>query len=162
MNSGKTAGQLAYEAGGGAIHSYERIQRRAWDDLPPAVREGYEVAAAAVETRQLREAFAAGMQAARMLAAQEPHAAPDSNHEPGLSECGCRDCDPRRHGTAPAPDPRVVPLDAAVVHKELHRLIKGIETLAADLTASEMTRPSRKSQIEDEIAIALRKLLEDE
>src|ERR1019366_3218026 len=27
----------------------------------------------------------------------------DPDHEPGLSECGCRMCDPSRHGTAPEP-----------------------------------------------------------
>lgn len=25
----------------------------------------------------------------------------DPNHEPGLSECGCRNCDPQRHGISP-------------------------------------------------------------
>lgn len=34
-----------------------------------------------------------------MLAGQ-----PDPNHEPGLSECGCRQCDPARYGDEPAPE----------------------------------------------------------
>jgi hypothetical protein len=43
-----TPGQVIYEAGGGAIHSYGRTQRLAWADLPPEVREGYEGGASAV------------------------------------------------------------------------------------------------------------------
>jgi hypothetical protein len=33
--------------------------------------------------------------------ADTAEAAADPDHEPGLSECGCRACDPGRHGTAP-------------------------------------------------------------
>lgn len=47
------------------------------------------------------------------------------------------------------------------LHAAIGQLRGGITALAADLTASaDATRPSRKSQIEDECAIALRKLLE--
>lgn len=53
---------------------------------------------------------------------------------------------------------------AAYVHvvDQLAKLRDGIAALAAELDASAAaTRPSRKSTIEDECAIALRQLLED-
>ncbi len=64
-----------------------------------------------------------------------------------------RDGQPR-----PAPEPtRAAPCDCC------HLWSESVRALLADVTKSaDATRPSRKGQIEDELAIALRKLLEDE
>jgi hypothetical protein len=55
------------------------------------------------------------------------------------------------------------PVPLGTAWRLLNELRDGVTALAADLDASAAaTRPSKKSTIEDELAIALRKLLEDE
>lgn len=92
------------------------------------------------------DAFEAGMQAQRDLAAQEQPA-------PELAKILTAD------GRWAAMQP--VPELAAETLKELTRIRSGIAGLAADLDRSAAeTRPSRKSETESETAIALRRLLE--
>ena len=100
--------------------------------------------------------------------AQQPGAY-DPNHEPGLSECGCRMCDPQRHGLPQAAldlaraETAAIRAAAANTARELAELRERISDLAEQVTASaRATEPSRKSQIEHELAIELRKLLEDQ
>jgi hypothetical protein len=102
--SGKTAGQQAYEAGGGGIYGFsDSRQRLAYEDLDPLARKGFEAAAAAVETGQLR-----------------------------------------------------------LAREDRDSLKRRVLDLAGELDGRCATRPPGQSHTEHEIAIALRKLLDDQ
>jgi hypothetical protein len=118
------------------------------------------------------EAFAAGMQAERDLAAaQEPHAADGKTAGQQAyegfyagTECGppvpwaqLTDWDEHWEAAGRAVETRQLRL----AREDRDSLKRRVLDLAADLdNSAAATRPSKKSTIEDELAIALRKLLE--
>jgi hypothetical protein len=105
----------------------------------------------------LAEAFQGGTQLA--AAAQEPHAAPGKPHRHPFAARDC-ECPPDCECWQPAVTPQPAP-ELAAAMRETRFLRAGIAALTARLDASaRATSPSKKSDIEAEIAIALRKLLE--
>lgn len=130
--SGQTAGQAAYEAR--ERYLYGKVSETfAWDRLDSRLRNAWQAAAEAGH-----EAIAAAQPqdgAAPEVAEYEAH---DLRHRLDRAQATLRE-------TA----------------KDNIRLRDGIRALLADVAKSaDATRPSRKSAIEDELAIELRKLLE--
>lgn len=165
--SGATPGQAAYEAYRAAVMA----PMPKWDELSHQAKLAWEAAAqagyAAIAAQEPHAPELATLRAdladAEALLARWPKCPAGCNCRVGtedadVNECGCDG--PCTTGWEPQPAPELAAKLRETAANNI-RLRDGIAELARTLdTSAAATRPSRKSDIESEIAIALRRLLE--